>query len=171
MLHRLLARRMPHRCGLVIQFPGLLSLQPFRYGMTHIPILFITIILHLFRVPMAQHHTDLPRLLARALTVPLVTMAVSPTEVHRADIIHLLTTAAFHPVAVVMAVFQVVAMVLPQVEVVAADLLAVVHPMAAVVPLAATAVLLQEEVVVVPQAPLPDLLLPPVFLPPLNPSP
>ena len=64
MPHSLLARRMHHRCGLVIPFPGLLSLQPFLYSMTHIPIPFITIILHLFRVLMAQHHTDLPRLLA-----------------------------------------------------------------------------------------------------------
>ena len=108
----------------------------------------------------------------------LVTMAVSPTEAHRAVIIHLLTVAgslplgmavAFHPVAVVVVVIQVVAAVLP--PVVVAALLATVHQMAAVVLLAAAAVLPQVEVVVVPQAPLPDLLLPPVFLPPLNPSP
>ena len=62
MLHRLLTRRTHHRCGLVIPFPGLLTLHPFLYSMTHILIPYITITLHLFQVLMAQHHTDLPRL-------------------------------------------------------------------------------------------------------------
>ena len=64
MPHRLLARQQHHCYGLVIPFPGLLFLHPFLYSMTHIPIPFITITLHLFRVLMAQRHTDLPRLLA-----------------------------------------------------------------------------------------------------------
>ena len=64
MPHSLLARRKHHRCGLEILFPGLLFLQPFLYSMIHIPIPFITITLHLFQVPTAQHRTDLPRLLA-----------------------------------------------------------------------------------------------------------
>ena len=106
----------------------------------------------------------------------LVTLAVSPTEVHRAVTIHLLTVAgslpmavavAFHPVTVVVVVIQVVAAVLP--PAVVAALLATAHQMAAVVLLAATVVHLA--VVAVPQAHLPDLLLTPVFLPPLNHSP
>ena len=64
MPHRLLARRQHHRYGLVIPFPGLLFLHPFLYSMTHIPIPFITITLHLFLVLMEQHHTNLPHRLA-----------------------------------------------------------------------------------------------------------
>ena len=94
----------------------------------------------------------------------LVTLAVSPTEVHRAVTIHLLTVAgclplamavAFHPVAVVMVVIQVVAAVLPPVVVVALLAAAVAHL----------------AVVAVPQAPLQDLLLTPVSLLPPNLSP
>ena len=106
--------------------------------------------------------------------MPPVTLAISPTEIHRAVTIHLLTVAgfllvavAFHPVAVVVVVIQVVAAVLH--PVVVAALLAMVHPVAAVALLAAAVVHLA--VVAVPQAPLQDLLLTPVFLLPLNPSP
>ena len=163
-------------CGLVIPFPGLLTLQPYLYSMTHISIPYITITLHLFQALMAQHHTDLPHLQASDLTVMLVILAVLPTGAHRAVTIHPLTAAgslpvaaavAFHPVAVAVVVTQAVVTAFP--PVVAAVLLAVVHPVAAVV-LPAVAVV-HLVVVAVPQALLPDLLLPPVFLLPLNHSP
>ena len=161
MLHSLLARQRPPRCGLAIPLHGLLFLQPYLYSMTHTPIPFITITPHLYQVHMVQHHTDLPRLLVWGITVVRVILAVSQAGVLQAAAILLLMAAACLPAAAVVAFHPVaVAMMV---------LLVVVHPVVAVVLLAAAVV--PPVVVEVPLVLLPDPLLCPFILHPPNHSP